>query len=99
MIHAANHVGRDRPWRATEPNESGLFWQILPHSGNSLEHAFKHTRGALGIESLQIGRVGYGIENRPLAFGKSQALTQRIGDHQDVGEENRSIETETADRL
>ena len=43
--------------------------------------------------------AGSGSRTRPLPFDEAHLLAERIRHHQDVGEEDRSIEAEAADRL
>src|SRR5262249_45423752 len=50
-------------------------------------------------ETLEIGAVGNRVEARPFAGLEADLLAERIGDNQDVREQNGSVEAEPPDRL
>ena len=50
-------------------------------------------------ELAELGGIGQRLELRTLALLEPDFLAERIGHHQDVGEDDRGIEPEPPDRL
>ena len=96
---AGDHVARHRPGRAAEADQRGLGGQ----GGLDPLHGLEHRREArpVGLDA-QSGEILSGLDRRQaraLAALEAHALAERVGHHQNVGEQDRGVEAEAADRL
>ena len=96
----AHHVGRHRPRRAAKSDQSDVSW------GRSWRNraTVSQTRANLGrvaprVQAREIRLGADRLEPRPLALDESHFLAKRIGHDQDVGKQDRRVETEAPDRL
>ena len=76
-----------------------LFMIIGPQRRDSFRDADILEPSRLGTQPRQISSTPHGIEPGSFALDKSDALTERIGNDQDIGEQDRGIEAVAADRL
>ena len=98
----ADHVARDRPRRAAEAEQRGLVRQRPADPLHRLEdrrQMRKNRRVARLAQALELRPAFERVEARPLAFDEAHVLAQGVGHHEDVGEQDRGLEAEAADRL
>ncbi len=94
-----DHVAGHRPRRAAEADERRLGRQRGLDARDRLEHR-RQPRPIRGfVELFEILAVGDGVEPRPLAGLEADALPESVGQHEDVGEQDRRVEAEAPNRL
>ena len=96
---AGDHVARHRPRRAAEADQRDLVAAARLDARDGLEH--RREPRPVGLVA-QRGEIGGGLdrlEARPFALLEADALAERVGDDENVGEQDRRVEAETADRL
>ena len=94
---ARHHIGRDRPRAAREAEQSRFGGQARFHFLHSPIDRLQPRRRA-----LQRGQRGIDQRRRkprPFARLEAQVLAERVRHDQDVGEQDRAVEAEAADRL
>ena len=96
---AGDHVGRDRPRRAAETDQRHVVWQCGAHALDRLVDRREHRTVGLVAQPAEAARIRDRIEPRPLALREAHGLSERMRDHENVGKENRCVESEPADRL
>ena len=97
---ARDHVGRDRPRRAAEADQRDLRIELAAHAAQRLDTPARAcAKSACAASDATFVRRIQRIEPRPFAGLEAHAAAERVGDHQDVGEDDRGIEAEPADRL
>src|SRR5580693_2635345 len=96
---AGDHVARHRPWRAAEADQRSFLRQRAFHAVESLEYPCKPAPVGLAAELRQALGVADRVEARAVAAFKADALTQRVRQDENVGEQDRRVEAEPADRL
>ncbi len=96
---ALDHVAGKREGRAGEAQQGGLLRQRCAYLADCLVDR----RQALGQprprQLAELDRIGQRVELRSLALLEPDFLAERVGDHQDVGKDDRRIEPEAPDRL
>ena len=96
---AGHHVGRDRPGRAAEAEQRDIVGERALHLAHRLvdrrEHASILGRG----QRIQLHGIIQRLEPRAFAGLEPHAAAERMRHHQDVGEQDRGVEAEAADRL
>ncbi len=96
---SGHHVSRDRPWRAAESDQRNLRSELAPHPAQRLEHRFKLGKIGVGRERPDfVGRIQR-VEPGTFADLEPDGTAERVGDHQNVREDDRGIEVEAPDRL
>ncbi len=97
---AGDHVGRNRPRRAAKSD------QRRPRRKSSRARAQPSRRRGRTCRRCARGRGARGqlahvrsARARAFALGEGHALAERIGHDEDVGEQDRRVEAEAADRL
>ena len=94
-----DHIGRDRPRRAAEADQRDLGVERGTHNPQRLEHGCELAEiGARG-QRCDLGGIIQRLQPRTFADLEAHRATQCVGDHQDVREDDRGIESEPADRL
>ena len=96
---AGDHVGRHRPWRAAEADQRDLWIERAAHDLQRLEHRRELAEIGVLRQRRDLGGIIQRLEPRTLADLETHRTAERIGDHQDVGEDDRRIEAEPPDRL
>ena len=94
-----HHVARHRPRRAAKADERRLPRQILPQPRDRFADERELGPSRVPAQAPQIRRAAHGVETRPLTLDEGHLLAQRIGHHEDVGEQDRRVEAEAPDRL
>ena len=94
-----HHVGRDRPRRAAEAEQRDIRRERALHPPHCLVHRREHASVLGGGERVQLGGIVERFEARPFAGLECHVAAERMRHHQDVGEQDRGIEAEAADRL
>ncbi len=96
---AGDHVGGDRPGRATEAEQRRFPGEGGANAGDSLVDGLQH-RGIVAItQTSDHGRILDRIHRGTFALEEADVAAERIRDRQDVGEDDRGVEAEAADRL
>jgi hypothetical protein len=97
---ARDHVGRHGPGRACEADQRRLLRQFAGQDAHGLVDGREMLVDVvLALERRHPLGPGDRRQPRPLAGDEPQVGPQRVGDQQDVGEENRGVEPVAADRL
>lgn len=81
---AGNHVGRNRPGRATEAEQGRFLGEGLPDAANRFQDGPEVILNAFFLQSED----GIGVDRvhaRPMAFLEADIALQGIGDDEDVG--------------
>src|SRR5690606_13142190 len=90
-----DHVGGHRPWGTTKADQGLVVWELRAQSTYGLKNGsemFKHTLWLQYPKRFWRERV----EQWTFTGFEAYRLTQGIGDHQDIGEQDRSIKSETS---
>ena len=94
-----DHVGRNRPWRAAEADQRDLWIEFAAHAAQRFEYRFQLSEvGGRRQRTDLVGCVER-IEPRAFADFETYIAAERVGNDQDVGEDDRGVEVEAADRL
>jgi hypothetical protein len=96
---ARDHVGGNGPGRPTKAKQRNLFRQVLPDPPNGLVNRRQGIVIDPGAELRQSSRLTQRFEPWTLTLFKTNTLTKRVRYHQNIGEQDRGIKTEAADRL
>ena len=96
---SGHHVGRNRPRRAAKSDQRDVRIELAPHPAQCLIDRLElcEIRRARQRRDL-VGRIQR-IELWAFADLEPHRAAERIRDHQNVGEDDRGIEVEAADRL
>ena len=96
---ARDHVGRDRPWRTAEAKHGDTRRQRRFDKLNRLKDRVKH----MVIDSIAERRDCRGLikrlELRALTGREAHLSSERVRHNQNVGKQDRGVETEAPDRL
>ena len=96
----AHHVGRHRPRRAAKSDEGSVMVEFLSDLGDRLENAAELGPSCRSGSSAQDRRaLRMGSSRGPSPSTNSTFCPSASGTTQDVGEQNRRIETVAPDRL
>ena len=99
---ALDHIGGEGPRRAAETEEHFFAGEFAPQEGQCGGDVGEFFRnGVGGVERVDL-RAGFEPEIHPDAASVAErvALAESLGDHEDVGEENRGVEAgEAMERL
>jgi len=93
MYVATVHGAPQNPISAIFGSSSRRTWRSASYTGSSL------VKSALGRQRPDLVRRIQRIEPRPFADLETDRAAQRVGDHQDIREDDRGVEVEAADRL
>ena len=94
-----HHVGRDRPWRAAETYQRDFRIELAAHAAQRFEHWFEFGKVAIRCQrAYLIGRIER-IEPWAFAGFETDIAPERVGDDENIREDDRGIEVEAADRL
>ena len=96
---AFDHVAGEREGSAGEAQERGLLWQSLSCFGERAIDRRQIIREPRAGELGELGGVCQRLELGAFACFKPDFLAKGIGDHEDIGEDDRGIEAEAPDRL
>ena len=94
-----HHVGRDRPRRAAEAEQGDIRRQRALDAAHGLVDRRKHRVIGVGRKRVQLRRIVQRLETRPFASLEGDRAAERVRHDQNVGEQDRGIEAEAADRL
>ena len=97
---ARHHVGRDRPRRAAKTDQRDVRIELAAARGAAPHRparACRSRRWRASVATL-LRRVQR-IEPRAFAGLEPHRAAERVGDHQNVREDDRGVELEAADRL
>ena len=96
---ARHHVGRDRPRRAAKTDQRDGRIELAADPAQGFIYRFQLGKIGLPRQRRDFLRHIHGVEPRTLADLESHLAAERVGNHQNVGEDDRGIEAKTADRL
>ena len=94
-----DHVARHRPRRAAEADQRDIVRQSDFEPIKSLKHRREPVPVGLVAETRKPGRVIDRLEARTVAGFERDALAERVWQNENVGEQYRRVEAETADGL
>src|SRR5215471_17128238 len=90
---ARNHIAGDRPRCAAEAEQRHILRKLYFHPFDRLVDRRKYVMVHLRLEPRQPSAIGNGVKLRSLTYSKLDRLPKRIGNHQNVREKDRSVET------
>ena len=97
---ALDQIGRDRERGAGEADQRHTATQRAGHRPHGLEH---EGHGVFDVDRWQrvyVGRRAHGtVDHRAFTLGELEPHAERLGDQQDVGEQDRGVDPETLHRL
>jgi hypothetical protein len=96
---AGDHIGRHRPWRATEPNECDVGRQLWFDASNSLVNRRKRRVIDLPLQLPKRRHIDERIKPRSLSGFERDSLTERMRHDQNIRKQNRRIKAEAPNRL
>ena len=96
---AGDHIARDCPWRAAEADQRGLLRQRPLDAGRAPRTPARAGASQARAKLLEALRVADRVEARTVAAFEGDALAERVGKDENVGEQDRRVEAEPADRL
>ena len=97
---AFHHVAGQRPRAAGKADERHLAVQFAADHPYRVHHVAQFGFHVRHAQLRRVGGAAHGaLELRALAFDEVQAQPHRIGDGQDVGEQDGGVQVETAQRL
>ena len=96
---AGHHVGRDRPRRAAKSDQRDLRIELAAHAAQRLEHRLELGEVARRCQRADLVRRIQRIEPRAFAGLEPHLAAERVGNDENVREDDRGIEVEAADRL
>ena len=97
---AFHHKRGQRPRRTREADERGLVAEFLPKQAQRLVHVAEAFGHALDGKALDIGPCAHGkVHDHAAGFAETVRLTHRLGNDEDVAEQDRRIESESPNRL
>ncbi len=94
-----HHVGRDRPWRATETDQRNFRIELAAHAAQRFEYWFEFGKVAVRRQRSYLVRCVERIEARAFADLEPHIASERVGDDENIREDDRGVEVEAADRL
>ena len=94
-----DHVSRNRPWCAAKSDQRHRWIEVAPHPAQRLVDRREFRIVCLCCECRNQLRRIERIEPWSFADFKANGAAERVRNHQDVGEDDRGIELEAADRL
>jgi hypothetical protein len=94
-----DHIARHRPRGAAEADQRHVARQCGLEAVESFEHGRKPVPVGLAAELRQALSVADRVEARAVARFKGDALAERVRQDENVGEQDRTVEAEPADRL
>ena len=96
---SGDHVGRNRPRRAAEADQRDLGREFAANAAQRFIDRLELAEVSLCGQRRHLLRRIQRIEPRAFAGLEAHRAAERIGDDENVGEDDRGIEVETADRL
>jgi hypothetical protein len=94
-----HHIGRDRPRRAAETDQRYFRIELAAHAAQRFMDRFEFCEVGPGRERCNLVRRVQRIEPRAFADLEGDRAPERVGDDENVREDDRGIEVEAADRL
>ena len=94
-----HHVGRNRPRRAAEAEQGDILRQRVLDPADGLVDRRKHRVIGVGRKRVQLRRIVQRLQPRPFASLERHRAAERVRHDQNIGEQDRGIEAEAADRL
>ena len=96
---AGHHVGRNRPWRAAEADQRDLRIEFAAHAAQRLIDRLEFAEVGLRRQRFDLLRRIQRIEPRAFADLEPHRAAERVGNDENVREDDRGVEVEAADRL
>ena len=97
---ALYHVGRQRPGTAGETDQRHFAVEVFANGAHRIHNIAKFLLGIGHRQFIDIGAAGNGMrETRAFAGFEVESQPHRVGDRQDIAEEDRRIKRIAAQRL
>ncbi len=97
---ALDHVAGQRPRAAREADQRHAAMQFAADQAYGVHHIAQLAFHVGHAELVDVGLAAYRVcELRALALGKAQAQAHRVGDGEDVGEQDGRVQLEPLQRL
>ena len=96
---SGHHVGRDRPRRAAETDQRNLRIEFAAHAAQRFIDRLELAKVGMRRQRLDLLRRVQRIEPRAFAGLEPHRAAERVGNDENIREDDRGIEVETADRL
>ena len=96
---SGDHVGRDRPRRAAEADQRDLRIEFAAHAAQRFIDRLEFAEVGMRRQRRDLLRRIQRIEPRAFAGLEPHLAAERVGNDENVGEDDRGIEVETPDRL
>ena len=96
---AFDHVGRDRPRRPAEADQRQALGKLGHHALDGLVDRRQGLGGARSVQPGNGSAVSDWLELRTFTFDELDLLPKRIGDDENVGEDDRRVEIEPSQGL
>ena len=96
---AGDHVSRDRPRRTAKTDQRDLWRKLTTDAAQRLIDRFELAEVGLRRQRRHFLRRIQRIEPRAFAGLEAHRTAERIGNDENVGEDDRGIEVEAPDRL
>ena len=97
---AFHHKSGQRPRRAGETEERGAVAKLFPQNPQRLVHVAQFFANLRDGKFFDVSRAAHReIHGDAAGVAESVGLSHRLGNHENVAEQNRRVETEPADRL
>ena len=94
-----HHVGRDRPGRAAETDQRDLRIELAAHPAQRFIDRLELAEVGVRRQRRDLFRRIQRIEPRAFAGLEPDGAAERIGNDQNIREDDRGVEVEAADRL
>jgi len=96
---SGHHIGRDRPWRSAETDQRNFRIEFAAHPAQRFIYRLEFAKVRLQRQRPNLLRRVQRIEPRAFAGLEPHRPAERIGNDQNIREDDRGIEVETPDRL
>ena len=94
-----DHVRRERPRRAAEADERHLAGELLLDQPHGVEHVAQLLLRIGHVQAFRILGPAQRLRELRTVVVQDEVHPHRLGDHQDVAEEDGSVDAEDVDRL
>ena len=96
---SGDHIGRNRPRRPAETDQRDVRIEFAPHPAQRLEYRLESGEVSLRGQRADLVRRIQRIEPRAFAGLEPHRAAERVGNDQNIREDDGGVEVEAADRL